>query len=98
MRRKKSKDPSRVSMKSVIILKSRGNQLFFAMLYAKTSYISSCLPGHSLPYEDYIVHGHPKDQRDECEHIKGTLNLCFSRLIIVTKKPCSQNVKVLGGC
>jgi hypothetical protein len=29
-----------------------------------------------------IVHGHPKDQRDECEHIKGTLNLPFLDLIL----------------
>jgi len=40
-------------MKSVIILKSRGNQLFFAMLDAKTPYISSCVPVHLLQYEDY---------------------------------------------
>jgi hypothetical protein len=40
-------------MKSVIILKSRGNQLFFAMLDAKMSSISSCVPVHLLQYEDY---------------------------------------------
>jgi hypothetical protein len=52
--KKKSKDASRVGMKSVIILKSRGNQLSFAMLDAKTSSILSCVvPVHSLPYEDY---------------------------------------------
>jgi hypothetical protein len=73
-------------MKSVIILKSRGNRLFFAMLDAKTSSISSCVvPVHLLPYEDYIVHGHPKDQRGEYAHIKGTLNLPFLGLILALR-------------
>jgi hypothetical protein len=60
---KKSKDPSCVCLKSVIILKSCGNQLSFAKPVAKTSNISWCVPVHWLPYEDYIVHRTPKGSK-----------------------------------
>jgi len=85
-------------MKSVIILKSRGNPAFLCNAVCKDVIYFIMCPRAFVYHMNIILHGHPKDQRDECEHIKGTLNLCFSRLTIVTKKPCSQNVKVLGGC
>jgi hypothetical protein len=79
-------------MKNVIILKSHGDRVFFAMLDAKTSHILLWVPLHLLPYEDYIVRIQRKDQRDECEYIKGILNLPFLGLILLSLRSLAHKM------